>query len=140
MRPTIAALVLAAVLAAVAGALAATRPSVLTAIPAVGTAYWRADCKRERWALGFRLFWASATTTLTFRAGQLRRTRVLQPTEEFWFPFTSEKRQVLHVDQFTEAGTLRAVITLDYGYPSGNTVAHCYAYAPPRVTVQVYPR
>ena len=126
--------------ALVVGAHAATRPSVLAAVPAVGTVYWKADCKRERWALGFRVFGSSATTTLTFRAGRLRRSKVVQPAQTFWFPFTGVKQQVLRVDQFTEAGALRAVITLDYGYPSGNTVAHCYAYAPPRVTVQVYPR
>jgi hypothetical protein len=128
----------------VAGAAsAAPRPPVLTSLPAIGTVYWRAECRRsgERWALGVHAFALSATTELTLRAGRLSVARTVQPSQTVWFPFTAARRHVLRAVQGTEAGTLRAVVTADFSrHRSPGAVAHCYAYAPPRLTVHVFPR
>ena len=122
---------------------AAPQPAVLTSLPAIGTVLWRADCRPggERHALGVHAFGLSATTELTFRAGGLRVARTLQPSGTVWFPLTAAPRQVLRAVQATEAGRLRAVVTADFSrHTSPGAVAHCYPYAPPRLTVDVFPR
>ena len=113
------------------------KPHVLTAIADVGTVYWRYDFvhyRTPRWSLGIRIFFNSATTGVTFRAGNLRRQRTLQPQEVKWFPFRSERLQRLSIVQATEPGTLHAVVTARF---SGRNYQ---SYFPPRVTLQLYPR
>jgi hypothetical protein len=77
-----------------------------------------------------------------FRAGTRNLRRILQPSGTVWFPLTAAKLQTLSVRKHTEPGLLRATVTVNFGVPRPDkiVVAHCYAYAPPRVTVQVYPR
>lgn len=116
--------------------------NVLTALPAIGTVYWRAACgTHSAWALGLKAFRSSATDQLSFHAGQQTITRTLQPSGTIWFPMISNTIQQLRVRQGTEAGLLRATVTVSFAIPPGKpVVAHCYSYAPPRVTVEVYPR
>jgi hypothetical protein len=117
-------------------------PAVLTALPAIGTVYWRADCAKERWAIGMKMFLRSATDQVTFRFGARTLTRIVQPGESVWFPLTAEKVQLLRVVQHTEAGTLTATVKVNFGIPKPGvaTVTHCYSYAPPRVSVEIFPR
>jgi len=117
-------------------------PAVLTALPAIGTVYWRADCAKERWAIGMKMFRTSATDQVTFHSGERTLTRIVQPGESVWFPLTAEKVQLLSVVQHTEAGTLKATVNVNFGIPKPGvaTVAHCYSYAPPRVSVEIFPR
>jgi hypothetical protein len=118
-------------------------PAVLTALPAIGTVYWRADCgPPTRWAIGMKMFRDSATDHVTFELGRRRFSRVVQPGERVWFPFASDKRQLLQVTQHTEPGILRATVKIDFGVPKSSKVVvpHCYSYAPPRVSVEIYPR
>jgi hypothetical protein len=138
-----------AVLVAVGSATAHTaarqaRPAwVLSALPAIGTVYWRAECDASpRWSLGLTAFRSSATDRVIWTAGGRRARRVLQPSGTAWFPFTAAKLQKLAVGQFTEPGLLRATVSANFALPGRGhvVVAHCYPYAPPRVTVQVYPR
>jgi hypothetical protein len=131
-------------LAAADGAVDLKLPrSVLTALPAIGTVYWRAECgPGERWALGLTAFRVSATDRVEYVAGDRRSQRVLQPSGTVWFPFSASTLQTIRVRQHTEPGVLRATVIVDFGIPKPGraVVPHCYAYAPPRVTVQVYPR
>lgn len=117
-------------------------PAVLTALPAIGTVYWRADCAKTTWAIGMKMFRTSATDHLIFQLGRRTFTRVVQPGESVWFPFAANKLQLLRVVQPTEPGTLRATVKVNFGVPEPGRVVvpHCYSYAPPRVSVEIYPR
>jgi hypothetical protein len=117
--------------------------AVLTALPAIGTVYWRANCaSTTRWAIGMKMFRTSATDHLTFQLGKRTFTRVVQPGQSVWFPFATDKVQLLRVVQQTEPGTLRATVKVNFRVPKPGKVVvpHCYSYAPPRVSVDVYPR
>src|SRR4051812_14523917 len=86
-------------------------PSILTALPAIGTIYWRARCgPRVRWSLGLKAFRSSATDQVSFLANGHKRRRVLQPSGTMWFPFTGAKLQTIRVRQHTEPGLLRATV------------------------------
>lgn len=117
-------------------------PAVLTALPAIGTVYWRADCAKTTWAIGMKMFRTSATDHLSFQLGRRTFTRVVQPGESVWFPFASNKLQLLRVVQPTEPGTLRATVKVNFGVPEPGraVVPHCYSYVPPRLSVEIYPR
>ena len=54
------------------------------------------------------------------------------------FPFLKPQRQQLDIVQETEAGTLRAYVTVDFAAHS--TGSHCWSYAPPLVSVRLLPR
>ena len=113
------------------------KPYVLTAIADVGTVYWRYDFvhyRTPRWSLGIRIFFNSATTGVSFRAGNLRVRRALQPQEVKWFPFRRDRLQRLSFVQATEPGTLHAVVTARF------SSRNYQSYFPPRVTLQLYPR
>jgi len=134
-------LVLGAVLVAVAllpGSATSGRqkPYVLTAVADIGTVYWRYDFvhyRTPRWSLGVRIFY-TATTEVTFRAGNLKLRRTLQPKQLHWFPFTGGRVQSLSLVQAIEPGTLRAVVTAKF------TRRNSQSYFPPRFSVQLYPR
>jgi hypothetical protein len=123
-----------------AGGRAAPRLT-LTALADIGTVFWRYDCSarsaEQRRSVGIRLY-ESATTNVVFESGKLTLRAELQPGTLHWFPFRADRVQRLRATQSTEPGTLRALVTIDFGYRHG--VAHCYSYAPPRFTVQEYPR
>ena len=87
-----------------------------------------------------KMFRTSATDHLSFQLGRRTFTRVVQPGESVWFPFASNEVQLLRVVQPTEAGTLRATVKVNFGVPEpGRAVLpHCYSYAPPRVSVEIY--
>jgi hypothetical protein len=117
-------------------------PAVLTALPAIGTVYWRADCAKTTWAIGMKMFRSSSTDHLTFQLARRTFIRVVQPGESVWFPFAADKIQLLRVAQPTKPGTLRATVKINFGVPRPGKAAvpHCYGYAPPRVSVEIYPR
>jgi hypothetical protein len=71
---------------------------------------------------------------VTFRAGNLRLHRTLQPTQLAWFPFSSARLQHLSLVQATEPGTLRAVVAATFGRHNHQS------YFPPRLSLQLYPR
>jgi hypothetical protein len=122
-------------------------PFLLVSLPALGTVTWRCDPSVKPgigpglagMALGFRAFASSATDRLRFRAGRridVRRT--VQPGKSVRFPYVPFRVQTLDVTQFTEAGTLRAHVTVDFVPHLLGT--YCYPYLPPKVTVRVGPR
>jgi hypothetical protein len=112
----------------------------LTAIPDVATVYWRYDCttRQPRWALGLTVDRDAATTDVHLREGHTTAILTMQPAQTHWFPFSSSVGRTLTTVQAIEPGTLRAVLTVDFGFPHG--VTHCWPYAPPRLTLEVYPR
>jgi hypothetical protein len=113
------------------------KPHVLTALPDIGTVYWRYDCVHFRtpeWSLGVRMF-ETATTTVTYRLGGLTRRVTLQPGEPtVWFRFRPERRRSLSFVEAIEPGTLRASVRVTFGSHD------CQSYFPPRLSVQLYPR
>jgi hypothetical protein len=115
-------------------------PLTLTALADIGNVYWRYDCtpRQGSWSLGIRIDPKSATTGVVFHSQTLTLRRELQPGQVHWFPFRQSQMQTLRVSQSTEPGVLRAVVAVDFAYR--DAIAHCYSYAPPRFTVQEYPR
>jgi len=113
------------------------KPYVLAAVADIGTVYWRYDCVHfpsPEWSLGVQLF-DTATTTVTYRAGVLKRHRTLQPGEPIsWFRFRPALRQSLSLVQATEPGTLRAHVLAKFKRRD------CQSYSPPRLSVQLFPR
>ena len=108
------------------------KPYVLTAVADIGTVYWRYDFvhyRTPRWSLGVRIF-DTATTEVRYRAGKLRLARMLQPRQLHWFPFCGARAQSLSLVQATEPGTLRAVVSVEFG-PRNHE-----SYWPPRFTAQ----
>src|SRR5947208_390110 len=140
---TFLAVVSALTLASSAGAGSAGRrpqPYLLVALPSLGSVTWRCGATDAFFGLGYREFWASATTQVTLRAnGRTVATKTVDPHELVSFPLLQAARQRLTFVQSTEPGTLRAVVTVDFrahapGYPP------CRPYLPPRFAVAVYPR
>ena len=122
-------------------------PFLLVSLPALGTVTWRCDPSVKPgvapglagMALGFRAFASSATDRLRFRAGRgVDVKRTVQPGRSVHFPFVPFHVQTLDVTQFTEAGTLRAHVLVDFVPQLLST--YCYPYLPPKVTVRVGPR
>jgi hypothetical protein len=115
------------------------KPYVLAALADIGTVYWRYDCvhyRKPEWSLGVRVFRDTATTTVTYRAGTLKRHRTLDPGDPVrWFPFRKELRQRLSLAQGTEPRTLYARVNVRFG---GTRLANCQPYAPPRVTTALW--
>jgi hypothetical protein len=118
------------------------RPLVLTALPSIGMVYWRYNCAGRgpiRWSLGIRIWNNTATTGVRFKAGKLVRVRQLQPGyPTSWFPYSGKRVQYLAAGSGGEEGTVVGVVRVNYGSPSREP--HCFPYAPPRMTVQFYPR
>jgi hypothetical protein len=54
------------------------------------------------------------------------------------FPFITPTRQQLDILQGTEAGDLRAYVTVDFAARSAES--HCWSYAPPLASVRLLPR
>lgn len=117
-------------------------PLVLAALPNIGTIYWRYNCggrSSSRWSLGVHLLTSAATTGVRFRAGRRIVVGNLQPGDPTrWFPYSRERVQWLAAGAGGEEGTVVGVLRVNYGYPSREP--HCFSYAPPRVTVQFFPR
>lgn len=128
------------------GASAATprpgRAVVLAALPSIGTVYWRYNCRSRgptRYSLGIHIWGNTATTQVRFRAGKLVVVRELQPGgPTSWFPYSAKQVQWLAAASGGEEGTVVGAVRIDYSYPSRGP--HCFPYAPPRLTVQFYPR
>jgi hypothetical protein len=115
------------------------KPYVLTALADIGTVYWRYACVHYRapeWSIGIHVFETTATTSVTFRAGNLTMRRpMIQPGDRTtWFPFRKERKQSLSFVQATEPGTLRAHVLATF------VRRDCQSYFPPRLSVQLYPR
>ena len=90
-------------------------------------------------ALGFRAFVISADSYVRLHVG--RRTiarRHVVPGHSVRFPYVRSHLQQLDLLQGTEAGTLRAFVTVDFA-PHG-TSGYCWPHMPPRVDVRVLPR
>lgn len=91
-----------------------------------------------RWALGIRIYTDTATTEVALHAGRRAFYAQLDPGHIHWFPFRQDGVQRLSAIQSTDPGTLRATVSINFAAPHG--VPHCSAYAPPRFTVQEWPR
>ena len=109
---------------------------LLVALPSLGSVTWRCGPTDGVYALGYREFWASATTTVTLRAGRRTVRKRVDPHELVTFPFSRAPTQRLTFVQMTEPGTLRAVVTVRFD--QAHAVAPpCQAYLPPPFAVQV---
>jgi hypothetical protein len=123
-----------------AAATSATGPAVFVAsLPEIGTIYSRYDCTHgRRFALGIRISEGGQTTNVRFRAGSFRRDRTLQPGDPTsWFSYSDRRVQWLAAASGGENGTVVGWVRV-IGYPSSRH--DCTVYAPPRATVQIYPR
>jgi hypothetical protein len=107
------------------------------ALPSLGSVTWRCSADGSAWALGYREFWASATTELTLRAdGRVRARRTVDPHQLVAFPFLRARRQRLTLLQGTEPGTITAEVRVDFR-PFGYGYGSCAQYMPPRFTAAV---
>ena len=122
-------------------------PFLLAALPSLGTVTWRCDPRGQprirrglpALALGFRAFSSSADVQLRLRVGtRLVRSLRVDPGESVALPFVRGPLQRLELVQFTEAGTLRAFVRVEFVFPSVAT--YCYSYLPPRIDIQITPR
>jgi hypothetical protein len=114
-------------------------PNLLVSLPSLGSVTWRCGTTDGIYALGYREFWASATTRVTLRAGQKSFVRRVDPRQLVLFPYLRSRFQRLTFVQRTEPGTLRAVVSVDFGAAS-RAYPPCQQYLPPRFVVNVYPR
>jgi hypothetical protein len=151
IRPLLAfTLVAALVLSAPSASARSTRvkgPFLLVALPALGTLTWRCDPSRHPGlapglpglALVFRAFEASADDSLRLRAGgRIVLSRRIFPGQSVALPYLQSGVQRVDLAQGTEAGTLRASVTVTFVLPS--TATYCNSYLPPRIDVHVLPR
>jgi hypothetical protein len=113
--------------------------NLLVALPGLGSVTWRCGATDDLHALGYREFWSSATTTVTLRAGRRTIVETVQPHQLISFPYLRTRIQSLTFIQFTEPGTLRAVVRIDFG-ARPRADPYCQPYLPPRFVVNVYPR
>ena len=119
---------------------AAPKSYLLVALPSLGSVTWRCGPTGDTWGLGYREFWASATTGVTLRTGgRIVARRTVNPHQLVRFPLLRSARQRLSFVQSTEPGTLRAEVRVDFR-SRGPGYANCAAYMPPRVTVEVFSR
>jgi hypothetical protein len=113
------------------------RAVFVASLPEIGTIYSRYDCTGgRRFALGIRVT-GPQTTGVRFRAGGFSRDRTLQPGEATWFRYSARRVQWLAAAAGGENGTVVGWVRVA-GYPRAEP--DCGPYAPPRVTVQIYPR
>lgn len=126
------------------GAAATTRPPAVfvSDLPAIGTVYARYYCTRSRslrFALGIHILETGQSTLARFRAGRFSRDRELQPGDPTaWFPYRPSRVEWLAAAAGGENGTVVGWVRV-VGY-SAHVGKSCSGYAPPRVTVQIYPR
>jgi len=114
--------------------------STRRSLASLGTVTWRCDPARQAsLALGFRAFSSSADvdTRLLISARTAKRSH-LAPGAHVNYPYLSASVQKLEIIQGTGAGTLRAVVSVDFAAPSGPS--HCWPYAPPRTAVTLSTR
>jgi hypothetical protein len=84
------------------------------------------------------VFAAHATTDLRLiAADRVVRAVTVDPGETHRFPVLG-RSQRLELVQGTGAGTLRATVVVRFD--DSPVVSHCYAYAPPKLTVRITPR
>ena len=115
------------------------RSNLLVTLPSLGSVTWRCGRSDGVYGLGYREFWASATTEVTLAAGKRTRRKRVDPRGLVVFPLSRAPVQRLTFVQTTEPGTLRAVVVVYFdrssrGYPP------CQAYLPPRTEVHIFPR
>lgn len=72
------------------------QPYLLVALPSLGSVTWRCGATDGVYALGYREFWSSATTTVTLRAhGRTVASRSVDPRQVVRFPFVRARVQRL---------------------------------------------
>ncbi|NUT54785.1 MAG: hypothetical protein HOQ03_02215, partial [Thermoleophilia bacterium] len=82
---------------------------------------------------------ATPTPALELRAvGQRVLRRAVQPCQKAPLPYLPHAVQQLVV-QATKPGTLRAVVSVDFG-PRQISPSHCCEHGPPALTLRVFPR
>jgi hypothetical protein len=136
------------VVSAGAANVASTRgPFLLISLPSIGQVTWRCDPSRHPGlapgepglALGFHSSPEGQTGQLRLTSGtRTILTEVTQPGQVIGLPYLHDRLQRLDISQSGEDGTLRASVEIDFvPHP---VVPYCFAYAPPKVNVQVLPR
>lgn len=124
-----------------AGSVDVRGPWTLTALPAIGTITWRCQPNRsgERHGLGVVAFKSGATDRLQLRAaGRTLVDRLVQPGQRITLPYAALQQQLV-LTQSTEAGTLHAVVDVDFR-PRPISPSHCFSYLPPAVSLHLTPR
>lgn len=109
---------------------------LLVALPSLGSVTWRCGPTDGSYGLGYREFWASATTAVTLHAGRRTVRKRVDPRQLVTFPLSRAPTQSLTFVQMTEPGTLRAVVTVRFAQAHGVTPP-CQPYLPPPFAVQV---
>jgi len=122
-------------------------PFMLISLPSLGEVTWRCDPSRHPGlapglpglALGFHASADGQTGQLRLTSGaRVILTSVTQPGQVILLPYLHDRLQRLDISQSGEDGTLRATVDVDFApHP---VVPYCYAYAPPKVNVQMLPR
>ena len=122
-------------------------PFLLVSLASLGTVTWRCDPSRRPGlapglpglALGFRTLATGATERVRLHVGgRTILSRIVQPGQSIELPYIRSRVQQLDLLQATEAGTLRAFVTVNFA-PHGIST-YCYPYLPPRIDVRVLPR
>jgi hypothetical protein len=124
---------------------AATRRSAprtfVAVFPEIGAVYVRYYCTRGRslhFALGIHVLEEGQSGVVRFRDGRFSRNGELQPVSTVWFPYRPDRIEWLAAAAGGENGVVVGWVRV-VGY-SGHAATSCSAYAPPRVTIQIYPR
>jgi hypothetical protein len=124
-------------------AIGARGPWMLTYLPEMGTVSWRCDDRRvgiRAYALGFQSFSRGATEQLTLRVrNRVAFRRTIQPGQSVNLPHVDAAVQELLVSQTTEPGTLRGIVSVNFG-PGRISPSHCFPWLPPAITLRVVPR
>ena len=134
--------ILAAAGSAVAAGAAAPREKTmfLVGVPAIGNVCWRCDGgSDDRFGLTFRAFHLSASDHLVLRVRRrMVRRATVHPGETLRLPYVRGRRQELRIVQATGAGILRATLTVEF--VRERPLSYSWPYAPPKLTLRVFPR
>jgi hypothetical protein len=122
-------------------------PFLITALPSLGRLSWRCDPARtpglapglSGLALNYRAFVPSASQRVTLIAGgRTVLARRVDPGDVVGLPYLRRRVQTVVIRQFTEAGSVRATVTVTFARRSNGT--YCQAYQSPAIDVHMTPR
>ncbi len=108
----------------------------LLTIAQLGSLSWSCDARGGAEVIRFRSEPASATETVSMRAGSSRRLAILQPGDSASVRADAAGTARIAIVQGTEARTLRASVAL--AFPGPGIRSYCYPYFPPAVGVSLH--
>jgi hypothetical protein len=108
----------------------------LLTIAELGSLSWSCDGRGRAEVIRFRSEPASATETVSMRAGSQRHVAILQPGDSTSERARGARTARIEIVQGTEARTLRASLAL--AFPGPGIRSYRYPYFPPTVAVSLH--